>query len=170
MISDFIVLYRLLVTLEIEWEESLSSAAAALGDESPLLLDFPGNYVPQLVFLLYPSSGHEALARTTTIEDTLREMQINQQARIILVACHPTFPPLDEQTVVALANQKLSGFPRKNVVRALDAQTLATRAESHMRFALQQAGQVLRGVNRASDDDDPFSSSLRNYGAQPWNT
>ncbi|MFE5836724.1 hypothetical protein [Arthrobacter sp. NPDC056493] len=163
-----VVHYRVLLVLGYEWETSIEDAAEAVkADMTPIFLDSNDGKDAFLHFLLYPASAHGALSRGDEIADALAAINPLSTSRVVLVACAPTYPNLEQSAVDEFVGQKLTSFVKKNGIRALEPESLKEQAEGLMRFSLRQLG-----ISPVSADNGPSADQSQNglarYGASTW--
>jgi len=166
--GGLIVHYRSLLVLGFEWEDSLENAVLTLqAGSTPVSLD-PRTGEDALVhFFLYPASGHSLIANGDQIGSALASIKICPTTRVILAACAPTTPALQEEAVNDLANSQLAQVPKKYAIRALETTSLETIAEKHMRHVLRQLG--FSGTDSGNDQSvHTDQRSLLSYEDRPW--
>lgn len=166
--EKLVVHYRSLLVLDVEWEVSLEDAILAVqADPAPVQLNSQAGAEALLHFLLYPASSHHLIVDGQYIENALATIHPRPTTRVVLAACQPSFPPLEEGAVTGLANSQLDLIPRKYAIRALEPATLQLAAEKHMRIAVRHLGFSSPESNDAQSAETTNYSLLR-YEARSW--
>ena len=158
------------MVLGFEWEESLENAVAALQPRtgpSPISLSTGTGEDALLHFFLYPASGHRQIADGDHIDNAISSISAGPTTRVILAACAPTTPALDESAVIQLAEDSLTQINRKYGVRAMETVSLQTIAERHLRHVCRQLGILLpdRAQDLSVTNDD---RTLLSFEDRPW--
>ncbi|TKV29721.1 hypothetical protein FDK12_02065 [Arthrobacter sp. NamB2] len=143
------------------------AAAVVQSDVHPIKLDSQTGRNAILHFLLYPASTHDTIASGSYLEDALSHFDLESQARVVLVACQPAYPSLEEDSIAALAHTKLSHVIKKNVLRVLEPQQMKVQAEKHIRLALRQLGTVSAQSSETQSIEEDYVS-LMGYERAPW--
>lgn len=168
MDQRFVIHYRVLLVLGYEWEMAIEDAAEALrADAMPLHFDLVDGKDALLSFVLYPASAHQALCAGEEIASTVTAIAPPVNSRVVLVACAPTYPSLDQASVDDMVNQHLSPVFKRNGIRALEPDRLKEQAEALMRLSLRQVGISPAPISPDSRANDP-QFSLARYEADRW--
>jgi hypothetical protein len=166
--EKLVVHYRSLLIVGVDWEESLEDAIVAVqADPAPVQLNTDPGEDALLHFLLYPASAHHLILAGEHIANALATIHHQPTTRIVLAACQPSHPPLDEEAVTALANSQLDPIRKKYAIRMLEPSSLQEAAEKHIRLAVRNLGFA---SSESTDGQNPEANdySLLRYEARPW--
>lgn len=163
-----VIHYKVLLVLSYEWEMAIEDAAEALrADSIPLNFDLVDAKDALLSFVLYPASAHQALCSGEEIASTVTAIAPPVNSRVVLVACAPTYPSLDQTSVDDMVSQHLPPAFKRNGIRALEPDALKEQAEALMRLSLRQVGISPATISSDSRANDP-QFSLARYEASRW--
>lgn len=163
-----VIHYRVLLVLGYEWEAAIEDAAEAVrADFAPVVIDSEDGKEAFLNFLLYPANAHDMLSGGEQITDTLVAINPPTNSRVVLVACAPTYPNLEQYQVDTMVGRHLANHAKKNGIRALEPDSLKEQAEALIRLCLRQQGISPATSSQGSPIDDN-QYRLARYEANRW--
>jgi hypothetical protein len=166
--EKLVVHYRSLLIVGVDWEESLEDAIVAVqSDPAPVQLNTQSGEDALLHFLLYPASAHHLILAGEHVANALATIHPQPATRIVLAACQPAYPPLDEEAVTGLANSQLDPIRKKYAIRMLEPSSLQEAAEKHIRLAVRHLG-FSSSESTEGQNTETTNYSLLRYEARPW--
>lgn len=138
---------------DAEWEQALFDEVGKLSASLPIRYSGNENDRTDVLFLLYLPYAHESLASGDEVQAIVSSANFPEDPYVALIACGPSEPVLEIQSVRMLCESTLADISRRYPYRHDGTDGLKTSVSQIVRVAVQNT-EHLRTVDISRDTDD----------------